>query len=166
MLKYPHEKGMAIVFRNSSIHPLPEVTTPMLEINHGEEDVFLSGFTLAEARVVQNILAADEGLYFSAQSVYFMNKLQHMPGMGLERSGWKGIITLADVLHNLHVFGLGYMPTKEDWARKREEMARRAKAKQAGKCYKLVHRSIRGMRNGHFVREGEDFPFCDFPNPG
>lgn len=52
MLKYPHGVGVMIVFGNSSIHPLPEVTTPVLEINHGEEDVFLSGFTLAKARVV------------------------------------------------------------------------------------------------------------------
>ena len=75
MLKYPHGKGVAIVFRNSSIHPPPEVTTPVLEIVHGDEDVFLSGFSLAEARVVQNILAIDEGLYVSAQSVYLTNKL-------------------------------------------------------------------------------------------
>ncbi|XP_028057299.1 receptor-like protein 43 [Camellia sinensis] len=47
---------------NSSIHPPPEVTTPVLEIVHGEEDVFLSGFTLTEARVVQNILAANESM--------------------------------------------------------------------------------------------------------
>ena len=52
MLKYPHGKRVAIVFGNSSMHPPPEVTTPMLEIVHGEDDVFLSGFTLAEARVV------------------------------------------------------------------------------------------------------------------
>ncbi|CAL5426627.1 unnamed protein product [Camellia sinensis] len=55
MLKYPHGKGVAIVFENSYIHPPLEVTTPVLEIVHGEEDVFLSGFTLAKARVVQNI---------------------------------------------------------------------------------------------------------------
>ena len=31
MLKYPHGKGVAIVFGNSSIHPPPEVSTPVLE---------------------------------------------------------------------------------------------------------------------------------------
>ena len=91
MLKYPHRKGVAIVFGNSSIHPPPEVTVPVLEIGHGEEDVFLSGFTLAEARAVQTILAADEGLYVSAQLIYFMNKLQHVSGMGLETTDRKGV---------------------------------------------------------------------------
>ena len=112
MIKYHYVKGVAIVFGNSSIHPLPEVTTPVLEIDHGEEDVFLSGFTQAEARAVQNILVVDKGLYVSAQSIYFMNKLQHMPGMGLEKSGRKGITALANMPHNPHAFGLGYTPTK------------------------------------------------------
>ncbi|GMP56299.1 hypothetical protein CsSME_00020845 [Camellia sinensis var. sinensis] len=66
MLKYPHEGGVATVFENSSIHPSPEVTTPLLEINHSDEDVFLLGFTLAEAQVVHMILATDEGMYVSA----------------------------------------------------------------------------------------------------
>lgn len=114
MLKYPYEAGVAIVFRNSSIHSPPEVTTPMLEINHCDEDVFLLGFTLAEARVVQTILAVHEDMYASAQSIYFMNKLQHVLGMGLRRSGRKGVVALTDVLHNPHAFGLGYVPIKED----------------------------------------------------
>ena len=105
MLKYPHEKGVAIVFGNSSIHPLPEVSTPILEIEHGTEDVFLLGFTLAKARVVQNSLVVDEGLHGSAQSVYFMNKLQHIPGIGLGKSGRKGITASAEVLHIQHTFG-------------------------------------------------------------
>lgn len=150
ILKYPHGKGVAIVFGNSSIHPLPEVT-PVLEIVHGEEDVFVFRFTLAEARAVQTILAADEGLYVSAQSIYFMNKLQHMPRMGLERSGLKGSTTLADVPHNPHAFGLGYTPTKEDWVRKGKEMADRTRAKQIRKRYELVHKPIRGTLNGYFV---------------
>ncbi|KAF5933166.1 hypothetical protein HYC85_029337 [Camellia sinensis] len=87
VLKYPHGKGVAIVFWNSSIHPPPEVSTPMLEIEHGAEDVFLSGFTLAEARVVQNILAIDEGLCVSAQSVYLMNKIPAHPRDGI-REKW------------------------------------------------------------------------------
>ena len=86
MLKYPHRKGVAIVFGNSSIHPPPEVSTPVLEIEHGTEDVFLSGFTLAEARVVQNIMAVNEGMYVSAHSAYLMIKLQLIPVLGLGRS--------------------------------------------------------------------------------
>lgn len=99
---------------------------------HGKEDVFLSGFTLTKARVVQDMLVVDEeGLYVSAQSVYLMNKLQHVPGMGLGRSGQKGVAALAEVPHNPYTFGLGYTPTKEDSVRKGKEMAGRAKAKQA-----------------------------------
>ncbi|KAF5934572.1 hypothetical protein HYC85_030743 [Camellia sinensis] len=165
MLKYPHGKGVAIVFGNSSIHPPPEVSTPVLEIEHGTEDVFLSGFTLAEAQVVQNIMAVNEGVYVSAQSVYLMNKLQHVPGMGLGRSGRKGIAALAEVPYNPHTFGLGFLPTKEDWVRKGKEMAGRARAKQAGKPFELMHRPIQGILNGRFVREGENFPFCGFPEP-
>lgn len=165
MLKYPYGKGVAIVFGNSSIHPPPKVSTPVLEIKHGMEDVFLSGFALAEARVIQNILAVNEGLYVSAQSLYLMNKLQHIPGMGLGRSGRKGIAVSAKAPHNPHTFGLGYLPTKEDRVRKGKEMVGRARAKQAGKPFELIHRPIHGTLNGHFVREAEDFPFCGFPEP-
>jgi len=165
MLKYPHGKGVAIVFGNSSIHPPPEMSTPILEIEHGTKNLFLLGFTLAEARVVQNILVVDEGVYVSAQSVYLMNKLQHIPGIGLGRSGRKGIAVSAEVLHNPHTFGLGYLPTKEDWVRKGKEMAGRTRAKQVGKPYELVHRPIQGTLNGRFVQEAEDFPFCGFPKP-
>ncbi|KAF5934201.1 hypothetical protein HYC85_030372 [Camellia sinensis] len=137
MLKYPHGEGVAIVFGNSSIYPHPEVTTPVLEINHGDEDVFLSGFTLIEAQVVQTILAVDEGVYVSAQSIYFMNKLRHVLGLGFGKSEWKGVAALAEVPHNLHTFGLGYVPTKEDWIKKGEKMKGSAKAKRVGKHYEL-----------------------------
>lgn len=66
MLKYYLGKEGAIVFENSSIHPPPVVTTLVLEIVHGDEDVFLSSFTLAEAWMVQDILAINEGLYVNA----------------------------------------------------------------------------------------------------
>ncbi|GMP47060.1 hypothetical protein CsSME_00014988 [Camellia sinensis var. sinensis] len=111
MLKYPHE---GIVFGNSSVHPPPGGTTPLLEINHGDEDVFLSGFTLVEAQMVQTILVEDKGMYVSAQSIYFMNKLWYILGIRLGRSERKGVVMLTGVPHNPHAFGLGYVPTKED----------------------------------------------------
>ena len=92
--------------------------------------------------MVQNIMAVNEGVYVSAQSVYLMNKLQHIPGMGLGKSGRKGVAALAEVPHNPHTFGLGYMPTKEDRIRKGKEMAGRARAKKAGKPFELMHRPI------------------------
>ncbi|XP_028107127.1 uncharacterized protein LOC114306133 [Camellia sinensis] len=52
MLKYPLGNGVIIVFGNSSIHPLSEVTTPVLEIIHSDKDDFMSGFTLAKAQYV------------------------------------------------------------------------------------------------------------------
>lgn len=44
-------------------------------------------------------------------------------------------------------------------------MAGRARTKQAGKHYELVHRPIRGTLNGHFIREDEDFSFCGLLKP-
>ncbi|KAF5934654.1 hypothetical protein HYC85_030825 [Camellia sinensis] len=64
----PYGKGVAIVFGNSSIHPPPVVTIPVLEMVHGEEDIFISGFTFVEAQVVQNIMTIDESIYVSARS--------------------------------------------------------------------------------------------------
>ena len=72
---------------------------------------------------------------------------------------------MAEVPHNPYTFGLGYMPTKEDWVRKGKKMVGRAKAKQSGRPYEIVHRPNQGTMNGRFVREGEDFPFCAFPEP-
>lgn len=82
LVKYPHKRGIATLFKNSSIHPPPEVTMLLLEIQHGEDDAFLSCITLAEAQVVQMIMVEDEGLYVSAQSIYFISKLGHITGMG------------------------------------------------------------------------------------
>jgi len=58
-----------------------------------------------------------------------------------------------------------YVPTQEDWKRKGEEMRERTKARKVRKHYELVHRPIWGTLNGCFVREGEDFPLCDFLKP-
>ncbi|KAF5932738.1 hypothetical protein HYC85_028909 [Camellia sinensis] len=132
MLKYPHGKGVAIVFGNSSIHPPPEVSTPVLEIEHGTEDVFLSGFTLAEARVVQNIMAVNEGMYVSAQSVYLMNKLKTYPWNGIGKERPEGRLSIG---------------------------------RSATQPSHLWTGPIWGTLNGRFVREGEDFPFCGFPEP-
>lgn len=90
-------------------------------------------------------------MYVSAQSVYFMNKLRYVLGIRLEKSGRKGVATLAEVPHNPYAFGLGYVPTREDWIRKGEEMRGRAMAKRAGKQYELVHRPIQGTLNGRLV---------------
>ena len=49
--------------------------------------------------------------------------------------------------------------------RKGKEMAGRARAKKAGKPFDLIHRPIWGTLHGRFVREGEGFPFCGFPEP-
>ena len=54
----------------------------LLEMQHGEEDAFLSCITLAEAQVVQMIMEEDEGLCVSDQLIYFLNKLGHITGMG------------------------------------------------------------------------------------
>ncbi|GMP68869.1 hypothetical protein CsSME_00028331 [Camellia sinensis var. sinensis] len=52
LVKCPYDGGIATVFANSPILPPPKATTPVLEINHGEEDVFLFRFTLAKAQLV------------------------------------------------------------------------------------------------------------------
>ncbi|GMP67042.1 hypothetical protein CsSME_00027165 [Camellia sinensis var. sinensis] len=165
LVKYPYGRGIATFFGNSSIHPPPEVITPLLEIQHGGEDVFLSGFTLAEAQLVQTLVAEDEGVYVSAQSIYFMSKLGHIPGMGLGQSGRKGITTASEVPHNPHAFGLGYAPMADDWKRKTEEIRERIKAKRIMQQFELVHKPIHWTLNGRFVHQGEDFPFCGFPEP-
>ena len=59
-------------------------------------------------------MAEDEGVYISAQSIYFMSKLGHIPGMGLGQSGRKCITTASEIPHNPHAFRLGYARTADD----------------------------------------------------
>lgn len=159
LVKYPFKCGIATVYGNSTFHPPQGTATPVLEIMHGKEDVFLSGFLLTEAWVVQTIMAEGDGTYVNAQSIYMMNKQRYMPRSGLGMSGRQGGTTAKEMIHNLHAFGLGYKPTIEDWKRKGAELRGRINAKKAGKQYELVHKPIQGTLNGRFVRQGEDFPF-------
>ena len=158
LVKYLHIGGIATIFGNSTIHPPPEV-------QHGSEDVFLSGFSLAEAQLVQTIMAKEEGTHLSAQSVYMMNKLGYIPGSGLGRSGRQSTTEITMVMHNPHAFGLGYEPTVEDKEKKWKEKKERINAKKTGKKYELVYRLIYWTLNGRFVRQGEDFSFCGFLEP-
>ncbi|KAL7181327.1 hypothetical protein ACSBR1_040249 [Camellia fascicularis] len=133
LVKYPFKDVIAIVYDNSAIYPPQGTTAPLLEIIHEEENVFLSGFSLAEARLVQTIMAEDDGNYVSTQSIYMMNKQGHIPGSGLERSGRWGGTVAKEVSHNPHAFGLGYKPIIADWQRKGEELRGRLKAKKPGR---------------------------------
>ncbi|XP_028055312.1 uncharacterized protein LOC114259500 [Camellia sinensis] len=61
-VKYLDKMGIAIVFGCLSINSQLEVMTPLLEIWHGEDDVFLSRFTLAEAQLVYEEEWVDPGM--------------------------------------------------------------------------------------------------------
>ena len=69
------------------MHSSQGTTTPLLDIIHGEEDGFLSGFSLEEARLVQIIMAEGDGDYVSVHSIHMMNKQGLIPGSRLGRSG-------------------------------------------------------------------------------
>lgn len=121
------------MYSNSAIHPPKGTTAPLLEIIHRKEDVFFSGFSLAEARLVQTIMVEDDGNYMSAQSIYMMNKQGHVPRLGLDRSGKQENTIAKEMSPNPCAFGLGYKPTATDWQRKLEELRGRLKAKWTGR---------------------------------
>lgn len=115
--------------------------------------------------MVQSIMAEDDGTYISAQSIYMMNKHGHVLGARLGQSGRQGGTISKEMSHYSHAFRLGYKPTVENWQRKGDELRERLKAKRNRRRYELVHKPIWGTLNGHFVCQGEDFPFCGFPEP-
>ncbi|XP_028061194.1 uncharacterized protein LOC114264697 [Camellia sinensis] len=111
MLKY----GVATVFENSSIHPLPEVTTPFLEINHGDKDVFFSRFTLAEAQV------EDEDDEPESASIEFVesesdSSLSKESESGTSESGYPGAKVLSRIRVCMDFQDLNRASPKEDFS--------------------------------------------------
>ncbi|MBY3556108.1 G patch domain-containing protein, partial [Modestobacter lapidis] len=93
-----------------------------------------------------------------------MKIMGFFPGMGLGRRN-QGITRAIQHTHNSLPFGLGFKPTTADRQKMlaKEKERDQARAKKQG--YTITIEPYRLTLNGSFVKEGEDFPYCGFPEP-
>ena len=102
--------------------------------------------------------------FLNPQVAAMMLQMQYFPGLGLGRNH-QGIATFPSIPTQHYSFGLGYKPTREDYAQKAKEAREKALAKKEGRPIPMKKVKIPPTMNGYWIREGDDFPFCGFPEP-
>ena len=90
--------------------------------------------------------------------------MQYFPSLGLS-SKYQGIAKFSNIPVQYYTFGLGYKPTEEDYTRKAKNAREKALAKKEGRPIPMTKVKIPPTMNGYWIREGDDFPFCGFPEP-
>ena len=77
----------------------------------------------------------------------------------------QGIAKFPNIPKQDYSFGLGYKPTKEDYAQKAKEAHEKALAEKEGRHVPMKKVKILPTMNGYWIREGDDFHFCGFLEP-
>ena len=102
--------------------------------------------------------------FLNPQVAAMMLQMQYFPGLGLGRNH-QGIAKFPNIPTQHHSFGLGYKPTKEDYAQKAKKAREKALAKKEGRHVPMKKVKIPPTTNGYWIREGDEFSFCGFPKP-
>ncbi|KAI8535774.1 hypothetical protein RHMOL_Rhmol10G0199900 [Rhododendron molle] len=76
---------MFTIHGNSGIHAPVEDNVPLLEIQHGEEDIALGGFSLDTSRSIYSV-RIDDDFVVSNVAIKIMKKMSYMPGLGLRKN--------------------------------------------------------------------------------
>lgn len=77
--------GTLTIHGDSGIRSHCEDNAPLLEIEHGEEDIMLGGFSFDTAGTILTI-KVDEDFYITSTIIEMMRKMSYLPGMGLGRN--------------------------------------------------------------------------------
>ena len=72
--------------------------------------------------------------FLNPQVAAMMLQMQYFPGLGLGRNH-QGIATFLSIPTQHYSFGLGYKPTREDYAQKAKEAREKALAKKEGETH-------------------------------
>ena len=89
--------------------------------------------------------------YINSMVAGIMKKMRYFLGIGLGKK-LQGIGEPVKIATQRHSFGFGYKPTKKEL----RESERKSKGER---------RPYKRNLNGYFVKERDDFPFCDFSEP-
>ena len=142
----------------------------LLEIQPNEEPPYLTGFHFEETFYIQ--VAPEYTMlvppimddFLNPQVAVMMLQMQYFPGLGLGRNH-QGIAKFSNIPTQHYSFGLGYKPTKENYAQKAKEAHEKALAKKEGRLTPMKKVKILPTTNSYWIREGDDFPFCGFSEP-
>ncbi|KAI8568357.1 hypothetical protein RHMOL_Rhmol02G0191800 [Rhododendron molle] len=103
------ETGMLIIHGNSGIHAHIEDNAPLLEIQHGEEDIALGGFSPDTSGSVYSV-RIDEDFVVGNVAIKIMKKMSYMPGLGLGKN-LQGPAKFKAQGTLVRTTGLGYSPS-------------------------------------------------------
>ncbi|XP_058208176.1 uncharacterized protein LOC131321189 [Rhododendron vialii] len=103
------ETGMLTIHRDSGIRAPTEDNAPLLEIQHGEEDIALEGFSLDTSNVVFSV-RIDDDFVISNVAIKIMKKMSYMPSLGLGKN-LQGPAKFEARETLIRTTGLGYSPS-------------------------------------------------------
>ena len=115
-----------------------DAASPLLEIQPNEEPPYLTGFHFEETFYIQAdpehavLVSPVMDDFLNPQVAIMMLQMQYFPHLGLGRNH-QGIAKFLNILVQHYSFGLGYKPTKEDYAQKAKEAHEKALAKKEGR---------------------------------
>ena len=120
-----------------------EILAPVCGLKEGRCELQMSGFEFVN--VVDNGLkderyTTDLFLYCSYEVIAMMTHMGYMPGMGLGKEG-KWVVKFPNVKTQVNGEGLGFFEGCDG-----------------------IKNNL-GTLNGNFVKEGENSPYCGFPEP-
>ena len=115
-MKFIHEWSIITIHSDKDVVTSSE---PVLQINHSEDDLHLTGFTFDEVQVVslkndiKYIVPMSFDQYSNTLVLSMMRGMSYMPGLGLGRRQ-QGSHEFAFTVDHDIPYGLGYTPFKED----------------------------------------------------
>ncbi|XP_077244859.1 uncharacterized protein LOC143884896 isoform X2 [Tasmannia lanceolata] len=129
------------------------------------DDYNLNGFAFEVAVISYKDASREElCLPFAISSVVakMMRKMNYFPGMNLGRdpskaSHWRPIKA------NHGIFGLGYVPTEEEEEAMEKLLKLKEEIRRTGRVLLMAPYPL--SMNGHFIKEGETFPYYGFSEP-
>lgn len=164
-VKFPYE-GAIVTLQGD--YDLKLTGVPICEIKPEPVGVPLSGFEYVQCIEKEpeqrELIPLDFCPHGNLHVGNIMKKMAFFPGMGLGRRQQSIPIPVQSRIVT-YTFGLGYEPSKKDRTEMLQRSRERIKAKAEGRIPDIRISPYKPTLNGYFVKEGEDFPFCRFPEP-
>ena len=159
-VKFIHEGRIITIQSDRDVITSSE---PVLQINHNEDDLHLTGFTFDEVQVVsleddrRDMVPMSFDQYSSTLVLSMMRGMSYMPSFGLSRRQQGPREFTITVDHDIS-YGLGYIPTTDDarhMARLRRE---RVRARMSGVPFDYPLRPYTFQLIDYFTRGSEYAP--------
>jgi len=134
---------------------------PILAIQYVSNDMLLSGFRVEPLLLptgddFRERVCPEYDPHGNVNVIQMFRNMHFMPGLGLGQRQ-EGISEPIVLKKSFPPCGLGYQPSEREL-----RMIRQAQPRRRLDCIQTIPGD---SLNGRFIKEGEDFPFCGFPEP-